>query len=255
MAVATLDLGIFLIAVLIGSYIQAVAGFAMGLLIIAVVASAGLYDLGTAAATVSLLTFVNIGLSLRGHYHLVHGRTLRWLAIGQTPAIMVGVWLLGVLSAGASTVLELLLGTFLILGSGSMMLRPRLLPAVSGSAASCAAGIVGGVLGGLFAASGPVIGWFCYRQPLPVTEIRATLLGCFAASTAVRVMTVGIAGGLTSEVWVLAGWAVPLVLIGTWLGRNRPPPLPEATLRRVAFLLLTLMGVWILGSAVLLPEA
>ena len=37
---------------------------------------------------------------------------------------------------------------------------------------------------------------------------------------------------------------------GTWLGRNRPPPIGEATLRRVAFLLLTLMGLWILGSAV-----
>jgi uncharacterized protein len=249
--VLSFELGLFLVAVLFGSYIQAVAGFAMGLLIIAVVASAALYDLATAAAAVSLLSFINIGLSLRGHYHLVHGRTFRWLAIGQTPAIVLGVWLLGILSSRASLVLEVLLGGFLILGSGSMMLRPRLLPAVSGAAASCAAGVAGGVLGGLFAASGPVIGWFCYRQPLPVTEIRATLLGCFAVSTAVRVVTVGVAGGLTAEVLVLAGTAVPMVLVGTWLGRNRPPPISEAHLRRVAFLLLTLMGVWILGSTAL----
>ncbi|HBK17026.1 MAG TPA: hypothetical protein DDZ38_00200, partial [Gammaproteobacteria bacterium] len=37
-------------------------------------------------------------------------------------------------------------------------------------------GFLGGTLGGMFAASGPIIGWFGYRQPLPVGAIRATLL-------------------------------------------------------------------------------
>jgi uncharacterized membrane protein YfcA len=236
--------------VLFGSYIQAVAGFAMGLVVIAVVASARLFGLETAAAVVSLLSFVNIALSLRGHYHLVHGRTFRALAVGQLPAIVFGVWLLGVLSAKASLALELLLATFLVGGSGSMMFRPRLRATVSGAPAATLAGLMGGVLGGLFAASGPVIAYFCYRQPLPVTEIRATLLGCFAVSTAVRVATVAAAGQLTSDVLLLAGAGLPVVLAGTWLGRNRPPPIPEAGIRRFAFLLLTLMGIWIFGSAV-----
>jgi uncharacterized membrane protein YfcA len=246
----TVELCAFLLAVLLGSYVQAVAGFAMGLMIIATVASARLAPLETASAVVSLLSFVNIALSLRGHFHLVHGRVFRALAWGQAPAIVLGVWLLGVLSSGATFVLELLLGTFLILGSGSMMFRPRLRPTVSTTPAALAAGAAGGLLGGLFAASGPVIGWFCYRQPLPVTEIRATLLGCFAVSTLIRVVTVGAAGDLDREVWRLAATALPVVLLGTWLGRNRPPPIAEATLRRFAFLLLTLMGLWILGSAV-----
>ena len=240
----------FLLAALLGSYVQSVAGFAMGLTIIACVSSARLVALDTASAVVSLLSFVNIALSLRGHYHLVHGRIFRGLALGQMPAIVLGVWLLGVLSTHASFVLEMLLGTFLVAGSGSMMFRPRLRERPSGTPAAAAAGFAGGVLGGLFAASGPVIGWFAYRQPLPVTEIRATLLGCFAVSTAVRVVAVGVAGGLNGDVWRLAGAALPVVLIGTWLGRHRPPPVSEATLRRVAFLLLTLMGLWILGSAI-----
>jgi uncharacterized protein len=239
----------FLFAVLLGSYVQSVTGFAMALMIIACVSSARLIALDTASAAVSLLSFVNIALSLRGHYHLVHGRIFRGLVLGQTPAIVLGVWLLGVLTKHASFVLELLLGTFLIAGSGSMMFRPRLRERPSGTAAATAAGFAGGVLGGLFAASGPVIGWFAYRQPLPVTEIRATLLGCFAVSTAVRVVTVGLTGGMDRDVWQLAGAALPVVLIGSWLGRHRPPPMSEATLRRVAFLLLTLMGLWILGSA------
>jgi uncharacterized membrane protein YfcA len=243
-------IAMFLLAVLFGSYIQSVAGFAMGLLVIACVESAHLVALTTAAAAISLLSFVNIALSLRGHYHLVHGRIFRGLAFGQAPATVVGVWLLGLLSSRAGFVLELLLGTFLVAGSGSMMLRPRLRETVSSTPGAAVAGIAGGILGGLFAASGPVIGWFAYRQPLPITEVRATLLGCFAVSTAVRVAAVGVAGGLDRDVWTLAGTALPVVLIGTWLGRRAPPPVSEATLRRVAFLLLTLMGVWILGSAI-----
>ncbi len=238
-------LGIFLAIVLIGSYVQAVAGFAMGLLIIAVTATAALYDLETVAATVSLLSLVNILLSLQGHYHLVQGRTLRLLALAQLPAIAIGIWLLGVLNASASAWLELLLAIFLVGGSGAMMVRPAPRAALSSTAGTLGAGFAGGLLGGLFAASGPVMGWFCYRQPLRITEIRATLLGCFAITTLARSIFVGAIGGLTRDVLLMAATGLPLVLLGTWLGRRYPPALGEVSMRRVAFGLLLAMGMWI----------
>lgn len=246
---AMLSLAVLVFVVFIGSYVQSVAGFAMGLLIVAAAASFRLYDLETIAAVVSFLSLVNIGLSLHGHYHLVHGRTLKWLVIGQVPAIVAGVWLLGYLSASASRLLAWILGLFLIVGSASMMVRPRLRATVSGAAGAYVAGAAGGVLGGLFAASGPVIGWFCYRQPLPIVEIRATLLGCFAATTLTRIVAVTVAGDLTPGILELTAGCLPAVLVGTWLGRRFPPPVAEPTLRRLAFLLLTLLGVWILLSA------
>jgi uncharacterized membrane protein YfcA len=238
-------LGIFLAIVLVGSYVQAVAGFAMGLLIIAVAATAGLYDLETVAATVSLLSLVNILLSLRGHYHLVQGRTLRLLAFAQLPAIAIGIWLLGVLNASASAWLQLLLATFLVGGSSAMMVRPAPRATLSSSAGTLAAGFTGGLLGGLFAASGPVMGWFCYRQPLPITEIRATLLGCFAVTTLARSIFVGAVGGLTADVLLMAATGLPLVLVGTWLGRRYPPVFGEVAMRRGAFGLLLGMGLWL----------
>lgn len=246
-----LALATLVCVVFVGSYVQSVAGFAMGLLIVAAAASAQLYDLEVTAAVVSFLSLVNIGLSLHGHYHLVHGRMLKWLVIGQLPAIVVGVWLLGVLSREASGALEAVLGVFLIAGSASMMVRPRLRATVSGAPAAWVAGTAGGLLGGLFAASGPVIGWFCYRQPLPVAEIRATLLGCFAATTLARIATVGVAGDLTREIGVITVSCLPAVLLGVWLGRKFPPPVGEETLRRLAFALLTLLGLWILGASVM----
>jgi uncharacterized protein len=238
-------IALFLAIVLIGSYVQAVAGFAMGLLIIAVAATTTLYDLEVTAATVSLLSLVNILLSLRGHYHLVQGRTLRLLALGQLPAIALGIWLLGVLNARATAALQLLLAVFLIGGSAAMMMRPMPRAEPSGTLSTLSAGLAGGLLGGLFAASGPVMGWFCYRQPLPVTEIRATLLGCFAITTLARTLMVAATGRLSIDVAVMAGVGLPAVLLGTWIGTRYPPAIGESQMRRLAFGALLAMGAWI----------
>jgi uncharacterized membrane protein YfcA len=138
--------------------------------------------------------------------------------------------------------LELLLGSFIVFGSLSMMLRPRPRATVSPPWACFAAGFAGGVLGGLFSASGPVMGWFTYRQPLAVMQIRSTLLAVFALSTSLRLVMVAASGGLTRPVWLLALLGLPLVLLGTWLGRAFAPPLSEVALKRAAFGILLLMG-------------
>jgi uncharacterized membrane protein YfcA len=243
-------LGIFLAVVLVGSYVQAVAGFAMGMLIIAVVTVAGLFDIVTITAVVSLVSFANIALSLHGHYHLVHGGVLRGLCIGQLPAVLVGFWLLERMSGTALSLLELLLGVFIVAGSLSMMLRPQPRGTVSGNFQCLLAGFGGGILSGLFAASGPVIGWFTYRQPLPVTEIRATLLGFFAVTTVFRTTLVGLGGGFTGDVLMLAAIGLPAVFFGAWVGRRWPPAVGESGMRRLAFGLLLVMGTWIVGSVV-----
>ena len=134
----------------------------------------------------------------------------------------------------------------------SMMLRPVPKQRLSPPWACVGAGLAGGLLGGMFAASGPVMGWFNYRQPLSVAEIRATLLACFALSTTLRSVIVGFGGGLTREVWMLALLALPLVVLGTWAGGRFAPPLSEATLKRCAFGLLLLMGCWTVARALLL---
>lgn len=244
-----LAVGTFLFTVLIGSYIQGVAGFAMGMLIIAVMSGFQLIDLYRITAVVSLLSLVNILLSLHGHYHRVQGRVLRWLMLGQLPAIVLGVMLLSRLDASESNLLHGLLGAFIFFGSLSMALRPRPRKRVSSRPACVAAGVAGGLVGGLFSASGPVLGWFSYRQPLSVSEIRATLLGCFVITTLMRTLVVGVQGGLTLPVWQFSGLGLPLVLLGTWLARQFPPPVSENAMKRSVFLLLLGMGAWILYTA------
>ncbi len=234
-----------------GSYVQSVSGFAMGLIVIAVVGASGIISLPVLTAAASLITVVNVVVALKGHTQHIDRRIFFWLAAGQLPAIGVGVWILTWLNRDAQNVLELLLGLFITLGSLSMMLKPRPLVSPSPNWACMTAGLAGGVIGGMFSASGPIMGWFNYRQPLPLAIIRATLLCSFALTTSTRTLVVGLQGGLTEEVLWLSAAAVPLVVLGTWLGREMPPPVSDETIKQGAFALLLVVGVWILANALL----
>jgi uncharacterized membrane protein YfcA len=242
---------VFLSAVFVGSYVQAVTGFAMGMIVIAVAGASGTISLPVLTAAASLITMVNVALALKGHTHAINRRIFLWLGVGQIPAIAVGVGLMVLLDRDARQMLELLLGVFITLGSLSMMLRPQPLRRESSAWACFGAGVAGGVVGGMFSASGPIMGWFNYRQPLELAAIRATLLCSFALTTSTRTLVVGVQGGLTAEVLWLAAVAVPLVIGGTWLGRELPPPVTDAAMKQMAFGLLLLMGLWISIGALL----
>ncbi len=239
----------FLVAVFVGSYVQAVAGFAMGMIVIAVAGGLRLLDVPTLAAVMSLLTILNVVLALRGRLHEVHRHLFLWLALGQIPAIFLGLQILQWLDGNSRFVLEVCLGLFITIGGLSMMLRPHPWPRVSGRVATFLTGISGGLVGGMFSASGPVLGWFGYSQPLALAAIRATLLACFALTTSTRTVLVGIEGGLTREVLSYTLVGLPVVVLGTWLGNNFAPPVSENAIKRAAFVLLLIMGLWMLGSA------
>ena len=240
---------VFVTAVLIGSYVQSLLGFGMGLIIVAVGSLAGQIEFSVLAAAVSLTTLFNIAIALRGHSSNVARPMLMYLVLGQLPAIALGLYLLSHLSNHAVAVLELLLGLFLLIGSLSMVYQPRPLKHASSVPACVVAGIAGGVTGGLFSASGPVMGWFAYRQPLELNTIRATLLSYFAVACTIRTLMVGTTGGLNQEVWKLAGIAIPLTIFASWLGVVAKPPVREATLKRTVFVLLMMMAIYIVVSA------
>jgi len=238
-------------AVFLGSYVQSVVGFAMGMIIVALAGASGVITLPELAAAVSIISFVNILLSLKGHLHSVNRVILPWMMAGQIPTIAVGVWIITVLDQQAQGLLQLLLGIFILLGSASMMIRPVALAQVSPSWACLVAGIGGGLSGGMFSASGPVIGWFTYRQPLELAVIRATMLAFFAVASSLRTVVVAVHGGITPDVLWLSLIALPFVTVGAWLGRVVPPNISDRAMKRAVFGLLLVMGAYIAISAVL----
>ncbi|MAI15771.1 MAG: hypothetical protein CMP94_00110 [Gammaproteobacteria bacterium] len=236
---------IFLLITLLGSYIQAVAGFAMGMLIVAVAGGLRLLEIETLAAVVSILSLTNSALSLWGQSQYVHWRLFCWLAAGQLPALVLGLYFLDQLGANARWLLELCLGVFLTLGALGMLLKPKPLQRVSPSWVAWLTGLCGGTLGGMFSASGPVLGLFGFSQPLPLNVIRATLLASFLLVTSSRTVMVGWRGELTEAVLGVALLALPVVLVGTWLGHVLAPPVSDAALKRAAFWLILVMGIWV----------
>ena len=242
---------IFLLISLLGSYIQAVAGFAMGMLIVAVAGGLRLVEIETLAAVVSILSLTNSALSLWGQTQHVHWRLFVWLAAGQLPALVLGLYFLDHLGANSRWLLELCLGLFLTMGALGMLLKPKPLQHVSASWVAWLTGLCGGTLGGMFSASGPVLGLFGFSQPLPLNVIRATLLSSFLLVTSSRTLMVGWRGELTEPVLLIVTMALPVVLIGTWWGRIFAPPVSDAALKRAAFWLILVMGVWVGGTAVM----
>ena len=93
-------------------------------------------------------------------------------------------------------------------------------------------GAGGGLVGSMFAASGPVIGWCAYRQPIPVATVRATLLARYLVTSTTRTVVVGIGGGLSEIVWQLTALELPVVAFGTWLARRHVPLFDEGNMRR-----------------------
>lgn len=237
---------LFAVIVFVGSYVQAVAGFAMGMIIVAVAGGLQVMDVPTLTAVVSLMTILNVYIALKGLTHEIHRHLFKWLALGQIPAIFLGFQLMQWLDGNTRWLLELTLGVFITIGGLSMYLRPHPWPRVTTPLRTWSVGIGGGLVGGMFSASGPVLGWFGYNQPLRVATIRATLLACFALTTGTRTVIVGMTGGLTEAVFTYALAGLPIVVVGTWLGRNLPPPVTEDSIKRFAYRLLIVMGSWIL---------
>ena len=208
-------------------------------------------QLSVLAILVSLLTSVNSLLSLRGNWSLIDVRFLFFLALGQFPAIVFGIGLLNFLESNEVWILKVILGSFLVLGGLLSFINPRPLKRISGRLTVFLAGILGGTLGGLFSASGPVLGLFAYSQPMPLAQIRATLLASFLFTTTARTAVVSFKGSIKPEILMLFLLALPIVLLGTFLGKKTLLPVSESTTRRFAFSIILMIGFWTVLETIL----
>ena len=248
----TQSLIIFLFVVAMGSYIQTVTGFALGLVIMGAVTLLGLAPVTFSAIVVSLLALVNSFLALSKQGHTVHWQSVRIIVAGLVPAVFIGLLLLNYLSTHSMDLLKTLLGAFII-GSGLLLVyKPQPRKDIASTMNFFAIGLVGGLFGGLFSTGGPPIVFHLYRQPIPVSVIRTTLLAVFVVATLIRITYVGIQGDISWPVLRLSLYSLPLVILFTYFGRRFRPPLSDLSMRRVAFALLILLGITLLVPAELL---
>lgn len=240
------DLTVFILIAALGSFVQALSGFALGLIMLGSVTLLQLAPIPFTAAVISIVSLVNGGWVLARHPRDVHWPSVVWITAALVPAVALGLAWLAHLDASTPVLLRRLAGA-VILGAGVvLMLRPHPRPRPAGRIANVVSGALGGLLGGLFSTAGPPVVFHLYRQPWTSVRIRSTLLTVFVLSTLARITLQSARGELRFTMVETALYCVlPVVLAAQWGARLAPRigPLP---MRRFAFALLALTGTGLL---------
>jgi uncharacterized membrane protein YfcA len=239
----------FLCIVGIGSYLQAFSGFALGIFVLGAVVMLQLVSLETTAIAINIMMVVNTAVALRGNIHLMDRKLFARTLVGIIPGVPVGLWLLDTLSARSTQLLQFTLGLVVLLTGALLFAKPKPRSTASGSGSFAVAGALGGVLAGLFSVPGPPVIYHFYVQPMPLEQVRLTLLGIFGTVSLLRLMFLLADGSIGPDALYLGALSIPVVAAATALFMRYPPALSEIAVRRSVFVLLSAMGVGILAMA------
>jgi uncharacterized membrane protein YfcA len=240
---------IFLLLVGVGAMVQTITGFAMGLIIMGGVTILGLAGLAETAAVVSLISLANTLVALRRCYRVIDYSYVKFIASAMLPMLVLGVVLLDYFSTAYYHNLRMLLGGVIVASGVLLMLTPKPYAEPSGKFKKTLAGIAAGLMGGLYGAAGAPLAYLMYRQPLAINVVRASLLFLFTLSSLGRTVVVGVAGQLDARVLTLGLVAVPLVIVVTLVTARFSHLLPDALIRKCVFVLLILLGVFLMTGA------
>ncbi|MEJ7930069.1 sulfite exporter TauE/SafE family protein [Ramlibacter sp. AN1015] len=246
----------FIACVVLATVVQNLTGFALGLILLGLVALFELVPVAEAANAATVLTLVNALVYFRSHKAEAPWALMRPALVSSFFGVGLGVASLAWLSANATEWLRLLLGLSVVASASVLVMHRRRMAQPSPPRAFACAGFFAGVLGGMFATSGPPMVFHMYRQPFEMETIRRCLMLVFASNAATRLVLVGASGGFTLRSAWLSVLAVPVVFAVTRWMAGRTPALSRRALGWVAAGFLVLTGVSLSASAVdhLLPR-
>lgn len=239
----------FLLIAALAGYFQTVTGFGLGLIVMGATSGLGIASVASVAAVVSLMTLMNCLVALPGRLQHIDWPSARAAALGIVPMIVLGVLLLDYLSGRATTLLSLLLGLVILYGGASLLFQPSRQQQLSSPRSFSLFGGLSGLLGGLFGIAGPPLIYHCYRQPIELVRIRNLLILLFAVTSGMRTLFVTSQGQMNAEILWLTAWSVPAIALATYAGRRFPLPFSPLTMRRIAFVVLVMIGVSLVVSA------
>jgi uncharacterized membrane protein YfcA len=233
----------FLLLTGAAAYAQTLTGFAFGLITMGGVGLTGILSLPDAAMIVSVLTLVNATQMLLKGWRDVAWREFGFVMAASVPLLFVGYWLLEWLAGTQADVLRLILGLVIIVSSLQLARKPEPLTKQSHDGSFVFFGAIAGLMGGMFSTAGPPLVYHFYRQPMPLVNIRETLVTVFALNAVFRIGLVIAAGDLPPTSTLSGLLAIPAVMGATLAARRWPPPVSPITMRHVVFILLFLSGV------------
>ena len=227
----------------LASLTQGLSGFGSVLLSIPLLAI--FLDIKT---LIPLTALIGLSMSLILLFHLrpyLDLKKIYPLLIAAIPGIPLGVILLKKLD---KTVILCVLGIVLIAYSLYSLLSGSTGKRIRGYWAY-PFGFIAGCLGGAFGATGPAVIIYTSLQTWSKDQIKVTLQGFFVISYAVVVFFQALNGLTTITVLLFYGVSLPMLILGTYVGSLFYGMIREETYRRVMFVLLGFLGVFMIYRA------
>ena len=238
----------FLLAVVgIAATMQALSGFGFALLAVPVLALA--VDLRLAVVVVTLVSTVSTLVQWWESRRVAVGPLVRRLLVSGAAGMPLGLWALASLDV---RLMKAILGAAVLAGVALLAWHgapPMAMPSDRRHPLDLPAGVLAGVLSTATSTNGPPLVFLLRVRGLGATEFRATLNRIFTISGVASLAMFVAAGQVRLADLPVAGLAVPVMLVGLWVGIRARPRVPEAAFRRLSLSLLTLSGVSALVSA------
>lgn len=178
-------------------------------------------------------------LDLRQSVRQCDRHALAWLVPGMIAGTPIGVAALTLLPAAAARVV---IGALILVAVAGLGKGVRLPPRPS-RAVTLAAGLLAGVTNGLAGMAGPAVVTYLLALPLSTAVVRATSIVFFVITAASALVPMGWHGlvGWDTLRWSLA--ALPALVVGSRLGRWGFQHSPAQWHRRVALVVLSVLGI------------
>jgi uncharacterized membrane protein YfcA len=239
------DLAIFLLGTFAAAFVTGLAGFAFGLVAIAIWLYA-LMPIQATSLTVSYALLVQ-GYAVWKLRHALNVRRLMPFIVGSAIGVPAGILLLAWASpSDVRTAVGLLLVVFSLYN----LVRPKLPEAKrAGPALDATIGVLNGVLGGSTGLGGILATIWCGMRGWNKDEQRAVFQPTAVATFLMTIVWLGGAGALTADIGWLFVIGLPALLAGTWLGLKLYGRLDETTFRKVVLCVLLVSGVALLTIA------
>ena len=239
MDVATLHLAIFLVGTFAAAFVAALAGFALGVVALAI----WLYALTPvqAAALVAAYALLVQGYAVWKLRRSIEFRRLLPFILGGAVGIPAGV---AVLKWASPADLRNAVGVLLILFALYNLARPQL-PQVrrAGSLLDGVVALFNGVLGASTGLGGTLPAIWCGMRGWNKDEQRAVYQPAAVATFLMMIVWLGGAGILTADIGRLFMIGLPALFAGTWLGWKLYGRLDEAAFRKVVVYVVLISGL------------
>ncbi|MEZ6183707.1 MAG: sulfite exporter TauE/SafE family protein [Planctomycetota bacterium] len=241
-------LALYLSVVFGAAILQGLAGFGFGLVCMGILPL--FLPTRVAVVLISVLRAAPVATTLVQLRRDVSLRRVAPLLVGAVGGVPLGVWFL---TSASPTAVRLALGVVLTGYALWALARPRPTdapPREPGRGWALLAGWTGGVLGGGFNTGGPPVVLYAAIAGWQKDVLRASLASYFVTVISLQLSLFAGSGILTWPLLQVQLLALPLVVLGTWIGNLLAGRVPQATFQRGLLLLILVLGGVYLTRAV-----